>query len=71
MSSDPYRKVSNDGTVWIWDTKTGDQMVELQGHDQAVCSIAYSLNGGCIVSGSKDRTVWIWDAETGHSVLEL
>jgi WD40 repeat protein len=37
----------------------------LEGHENAVSSVAFSPNGKTIVSGSYDQTVRVWDAATG------
>ncbi|KAK6967101.1 WD40-repeat-containing domain protein, partial [Favolaschia claudopus] len=40
----------------------------IQGHSQLVTSVAFSLDGKQIVSGSDDMTVRIWDAATGAAL---
>ncbi|KAF8605753.1 WD40 repeat-like protein, partial [Ceratobasidium sp. AG-I] len=55
----------------IWDTETGVELFELPpGHENPVRSIAFTLDGRYIVSGSDDATVRIWDTETGTAVAE-
>jgi WD40 repeat protein len=44
-----------------WQTET----MILEGHTDSLCSVAFSLNGLRIVSGSDDHTVRIWDAVSG------
>ncbi|KAG8807414.1 POC1 centriolar protein A [Serendipita sp. 400] len=40
------------------------------GHASNVYSVAYSLDGRYVVSGSSDKTIRIWDTETGAPVGE-
>ena len=55
---------SLDSTVRIWDVQTGAKIAVLQGHKDAVESVAVTPDGRHIVSGSEDKTARIWDAET-------
>jgi WD40 repeat protein len=55
----------------VWDAKTGEQLRELQGHTDAINSVAFSPDGNQIVSGSSDQSVWVWDAKTGEQLREL
>jgi WD40 repeat protein len=43
----------------------------IEGHKSGVNSIACSLDGSHIVSGSSDRTVRVWDAQTGKELAVL
>ncbi|KAG6885358.1 hypothetical protein C0992_005190 [Termitomyces sp. T32_za158] len=62
---------SDDSSVQVWDTMTGKQVQELQGHTHPVTSVAFSPDGAQIVSGSDDNSVRVWDAMTGKQVQEL
>ena len=62
---------SGDGTARIWETKTGKPVLTLEGHSGTVQSIAFSVDGRFLVSGSDDRTARIWDAATGAVLLTL
>jgi WD40 repeat protein len=45
------------------------QLMQLQGHDGGVLSVAFSPDGSKIVSGSDDKTIRVWDASTGIKML--
>jgi WD40 repeat protein len=61
---------SYDRTVRRGDAATGQQLLPaLEGHTDAVTSVAFSPDGKQIVSGSRDRTVRRWDAATGEQLL--
>ena len=61
---------SADGTVRVWDTKTGGELLKLR--DQAgVTSVAITGDGTRIVAGSANGTARVWDAETGAELRQL
>ncbi|NEP29186.1 tetratricopeptide repeat protein, partial [Moorena sp. SIO3I6] len=62
---------SNDRTVRLWDTESGQLIHTLQGHTRAVSNIAFSPDGKQIVSSSWDKTVRLWDTETGQLIHPL
>ncbi|KAG0044797.1 hypothetical protein BGZ89_005916, partial [Linnemannia elongata] len=53
------------GKISFYNTSTWEKIRVLNGHNNAVTSIACSPNGQQIASGSWDRTVRLWDAQTG------
>jgi WD40 repeat protein len=57
------------GRVRLWDAITGAALQTLEGHSAGVSSVAFSLDGKLIVSGSHDNTVKLWDAIT-RAVLQ-
>ncbi|KEP45164.1 WD40-repeat protein (notchless protein), related protein, partial [Rhizoctonia solani 123E] len=61
---------SGDRTVRIYDLKTAELVAPaFSGHESSVLSIACSLNGDCIVSGSYDKTIRVWDGYTSNEII--
>lgn len=53
---------SSDPNVYVWNAVTRDLISILRGHTDKVTSVAGSLCGRFIVSGSWDKTVIVWSA---------
>ena len=60
-----------DNTIRLWDTETGNHIRTLTKHTKAVKSVAFSVDGSTIASGSLDSTIRLWDAETGNHIHTL
>ena len=52
---------SEDRTVRVWETATGECVATLKGHTDLVNSVC-SLGDGRLASGSFDKTVRVWAA---------
>ncbi|KAH8714805.1 putative WD-repeat protein [Phaeosphaeriaceae sp. PMI808] len=63
---------SNDSTVRVWETVTGQCRSVLEGHLDWVSTVVFSPDGQLLASASGDSTVRVWEAATGQcrSVLE-
>jgi WD40 repeat protein len=61
----------NDGTLRLWDLKTGRELRRFEGHSDVVRSMALLPGGRRIVSSSADRNVCVWDIETGDTLQKL
>jgi WD40 repeat protein len=55
----------NNPVIKIWDIETGNEVMQLQGHDHPIESLAISLDNRVIASGS-DQRIKIWDAQSGN-----
>lgn len=60
-----------DALLRLWDAATLKLVGQLEGHKEAVTSMAFSPDGLHIVSGSLDQTLRIWNARTLGAVVEL
>lgn len=58
-----YLAAPEDNVVKVWDLSTPPpwKAVDLKGHSKSVTSIAFSVNGSWVASGSWDGTVRLWD----------
>ncbi|KAH7222682.1 uncharacterized protein BKA55DRAFT_488706, partial [Fusarium redolens] len=52
-------------SLQLWDTATGVASQTHIGHSSSANSVAFSLNGKQVASGSKDPTVRLWGAVAG------
>ena len=62
---------SDDGTLKIWNAKTGLLIKTLAGHTDYVTSVAYSPDGKTIASGELGKTIKLWNAQTGELIRNL
>jgi WD40 repeat protein len=60
---------SDDGTVRVWDARSGKLERTLQGHRQSVNSVAYSAGGDHIVTAGADATARIWSLDGERMVI--
>lgn len=59
------------GKVKIWDAQSGKELLDLEGHQGTVYTIAISPNAKLIASGSYDQTVRLWDVKKGKEIATL
>jgi hypothetical protein len=75
---------SEDQTIRLWDTQTGQCVKTLQGHTAAVLTVVFApcdaiaiqhedslQSGQVLASGSEDETIKLWDANTGECLKTL
>jgi len=58
-------------TAMIWDTRTGELLQTLSGHQASVTAVAFSADGKRIVTTSVDGSAKVWDAANGKELLNL
>jgi WD40 repeat protein len=61
---------SRGGTIWLWDLKTGAEIVRFEGHSGRVYALCV-LPDGRLASGSRDTTIRLWDLATGVETASL
>ena len=47
--------------IYIWSVQTGQLLDQLAGHEGPVSSLAFSIDGNTLASGSWDNTIRIWN----------
>ncbi|KAJ7610229.1 quinon protein alcohol dehydrogenase-like superfamily [Roridomyces roridus] len=63
---------SDDGTMCIWDTSTGDVLQTIQAHSDWIWAVAFSHNSGrYIVSASRDTMLHVWDTSSGAGTTKF
>jgi small GTP-binding protein len=72
----PDRKLALSGggldfAVRLWDVVRGRCLRLLEGHEEAVRSVAWSADQRLALSGARDKTVRLWDVETGRCLRVL
>ncbi len=55
---------SVDGTIRLWDVRTGRAIATLKGHSAQVTSVSFSPNGKTLASTSEDNAVRLWNVIT-------
>ena len=59
------------GTIWIWDTRTGEAITKIKGHSGWIESIAWSPDGRSLASAAQDHSIQIWSVESGKRIRTL
>jgi WD40 repeat protein len=54
---------SADGSLRLWDVKSGEEIAEQPAHGSPISVCAVSTDGRHVVSGSVDKTLKVWDVE--------
>jgi WD40 repeat protein len=68
---------SEDGSIRLWDVKSGEELRQFRGHTGRVECLALSPDERYVVSaasdyqGGEDNTVRLWDAESGEELRRI
>jgi WD40 repeat protein len=62
---------SEDRTIKLWHTITGECIRTLCGHTSRIWSVEFQHDGAVLVSGGDDSTIRIWDIHTGECIRTL
>lgn len=60
-----------DGTVRLWDGRTGQALASLSGHEGTVDGLAFAPDGRTLVTAGVDRSVRLWDVRSRRNVAVL
>ncbi|KAI7976406.1 hypothetical protein EIK77_000231 [Talaromyces pinophilus] len=62
---------SHDGTIKLWDTKTGSELQTLKGYSGWVHSISFSSDSQIVASSSGNCIIKLWDVKAGSELQIL
>ena len=52
---------SSDGTIKLWNVKTGKILITLKGHTKGIACVKFSPDNSILASGSLDGTIKLWN----------
>lgn len=61
----PFRK------LYLWDIAEKTVKIEFDEYGETITSLAYSPDGGNVVSGAEDGSLTLWDVRSGKKVREI
>lgn len=56
---------SSDGTIKVWDARTGQVLYTIVGHEGGVKAISFNPNGGEFATAGQDKTARVWTVDPG------
>jgi WD40 repeat protein len=60
-----------DGSVRIWDVRSGKQLAIMRGHEASLRSAIFNADGSRILTASDDHTARLWDVATQKQIAVL
>ena len=70
MKNGQIASCSRDGSVKIWDPKSGKNIRTIKAHTEFVYTIT-QLRDGSLASGSADNLIKLWDPKKGELITTL
>lgn len=61
----------NKGVIKTWNAETGEELLELKGHNTKINDLCFDATGSRIASLAQDSGIIIWDAATGIKKLSI
>jgi WD40 repeat protein len=63
--------VGRDSVAQVWNVASGDRVLQLNGHEHPLRSVAASADGSVIATAGEETRVMIWDGNSGRLRLVL
>ena len=60
-----------DTEIKVWDTETGKNIANLEGHSEGVVALKTNADGLCCASVSKDKTLRLWDLRSSSCAFAI
>jgi WD40 repeat protein len=60
----------DDGTIVLWDVRSGRELDTFSGHADSVVSVAASPDGAWLLSSGQDRTISLWSVDEAAVVVK-
>jgi WD40 repeat protein/transcriptional regulator with XRE-family HTH domain len=59
------------GDLILWSLETGEELKHWAAHSGWVNTVAFSRDGGELISGGEDGSLIVWDTDTGNEIRQL
>ncbi len=70
-NDDKYLYSAGDNIIRVWDLKTGELKITLQGHLKPVTTLCLNEDNTILASGSRDKTICLWRVPDGNLLSNL